>query len=118
MATNEEFKNFVLEQLENSQSGFEFSARKMFGEYCIYLCQSGKMPQALFLLCDNTLFVKQFSELKELCKDCDVGFAFEGAKQSYIVDFENLEFVRSLVQILAHILPEFKPKKRKKRLKA
>lgn len=51
MATSEEFKDFVLEQLarcaeENLEGEYAFSARKMFGEYCVYiadLCESHKI---------------------------------------------------------------------------
>lgn len=50
MATSAEFKDFVLEQCENCGSEFSFSARKMFGEYCIYLHDKGE-KKVLFLVC-------------------------------------------------------------------
>lgn len=42
MATSAEFKDFVLEQLEFSTSRYIFSARKMFGDYCIYVRDSNE----------------------------------------------------------------------------
>lgn len=43
MATSEGFKDFVLECLNEAECGGEFSflARKMFGEYCIYVIDKG-----------------------------------------------------------------------------
>lgn len=50
MASREEFKNFVLECLENANLNFVFSAKKMFGDYCIYV-HLGAKKEPLFLLC-------------------------------------------------------------------
>jgi len=57
MASNLNFVEFVLEQLENSKS---ISYRKMFGEYAIYY--HGKV---VALVCDNQLFVKITESGKE-----------------------------------------------------
>lgn len=77
MATSKEYKDCVLERLceymmdlsGDSKGGTEsytFSARKMFGEYCVYIQDSKSMqkPKALFLLCDECVFVKQYALLE------------------------------------------------------
>lgn len=110
MATSEEFKNFVLEQFELCESAYKFSARKMFGEYCIYLCEFNALPKPAFLICDETLFVKAHKELEELCKNCDKAPPFKGAKEWFIIDFENQEFLKELIELLAPILPQAKRK--------
>lgn len=121
MATSEGFKDFVLEHLEhtNAEFGgtFTFSARKMFGEYCIYVNDSG-VQKTLFLVCDEEIFVKKFAELSEFALQneahCSVGYPYEGAKEHYKVDIENTEFLSKLLQILVPLCPASKPKKHKK----
>lgn len=115
MPSSEGFKDFVLEQLKSCESGFSFSERKMFGEYCIYLHNGILPPRAAFLLCDDRLFVKKYDELLELCKECELGFAYEGAKEGYVLDVENMELLREVVMILDRILPPPKEKSKRKR---
>lgn len=96
MATSAEFKDFVLEQCQNCESGFSFSARKMFGEYCVYLHESGaKYP--LFLLCDEQVFVKKFQSLSTIIAASSVGVPFEKAKEWFIVDIDDLELLRRII---------------------
>ncbi len=121
MATSAEFKDFVLDCLERARSemrlNVRFGSRKMFGEYCIYAYDAGvkKVP---FLLCDEMVFVKKFETLAEFASQnagyFDTGFPFEGAREHYILDVENAEFLGEFLQILLPLLPEVKPKKRKK----
>jgi TfoX/Sxy family transcriptional regulator of competence genes len=50
MASDQNFVNFVIEQVKNAG---EITAKKMFGEYGIYA------NEKLFgLICDNKLFIK------------------------------------------------------------
>ncbi|WP_270977449.1 competence protein TfoX [Campylobacter helveticus] len=95
MATSEDFKNFVLECLENTNLGFEFSARKMFGDYCIYV-HLGAERKPLFLLCDERLFIKCYDTLKGILDEKDK--PFEKAKDWYVVDFENLTLLKEVVE--------------------
>lgn len=69
-----------------------FSARKMFGEYCIYI---DKKPA--FLICDDVFYIKQFPFLKELLKDNDLDTPFLKARQWYIVDVENTEILEKII---------------------
>jgi TfoX/Sxy family transcriptional regulator of competence genes len=50
MASNQDFVNFVLEQIKGTG---EISAKKMFGEYALY-----SDAKIFALICDDKLFVK------------------------------------------------------------
>lgn len=118
MATSESFKDFVLENLESAleDTPYRFSAKKMFGEYCIYVIDEGEsVPKPIFLLCDEILYVKQFEILKPLLESAPLGFPYTGAKESYILDVDSLETLREVVLTLAPTLPTPKPKKPKQR---
>ncbi|WP_300701978.1 hypothetical protein [uncultured Campylobacter sp.] len=47
MPSSTVFKDFVLEQLSLCTNAYHFSARKMFGEFCIYIHSNGE-KKALF----------------------------------------------------------------------
>lgn len=116
MPTSENFKDFVLENLKSAleDTAYHFSAKKMFGEYCIYVIDRGEgVPKPIFLLCDEILYVKQFEILKPLLESAPLGFPYTGAKESYILDVDSLETLREVVLTLAPTLP--KPKKPKQR---
>lgn len=117
MPTSESFKDFVLENLNSAleDTAYCFSAKKMFGEYCIYVIVGESVPKPIFLLCDEVLFVKQFEILKPLLESTPLGFPYAGAKESYILDVDSLETLREVVLILAPTLPTPKPKKPKQR---
>lgn len=118
MPTSENFKDFVLENLNSAleDTPYRFSAKKMFGEYCIYVLDRGEsVPKPIFLLCDEVLFVKQFEILKPLLESAPLGFPYAGAKESYILDVDSLETLRGVVLTLAPTLPTPKPKKPKQR---
>lgn len=122
MATGENFKDFVLEMLHNALEGepYRFSAKKMFGEYCIYVLDSSDsapMPKPIFLLCDEILYVKQHKILKPILESAPKGFPYSGAKESYILDVDSPQTLREVVLILAPTLPTPKPKKAKEKTK-
>lgn len=120
MATSEGFKDFVLENCERANAefslNFTFSARKMFGEYCVYVNDKGVL-KALFLLCDESVFVKKLAELAEFvaqnAERFETGYPYDGAKEHFIIDTENAEFLGALLEILVPLLPVPKPKKPK-----
>ena len=117
MATSKEYKDYVLERLqecgaelrEDSKGGAEsytFSARKMFGEYCIYIQDSKTMqkPKALFLLCDECVFVKQYKILESLLAHSQKAKPYPGAKEWYIIDIDSKELLQEIITTLAPIL--------------
>lgn len=117
MATSKEYKDYVLERLceymtdlsKDSKGGVEsytVSARKMFGEYCIYIQDSKSMqkPKALFLLCDECVFVKQYKLLESLLAHSQKAKPYPGAKEWYMIDIDSKEVLQEIITILAPIL--------------
>ncbi len=104
MATTINFINYVCEQLEGIG---DISYKKMFGEYMVYLNN-----KPVIIVCDNIAFVKKLECIKELMKDADVGFPYNGAKEHYILDIDNAEFSKEVVIEIEKVTPI--PKSRKK----
>lgn len=115
MPTSESFKDFVLENLKSAleDTPYHFSAKKMFGEYCIYVIVGESVPKPIFSLCDEVLFVKKFGILKPLLESAPLGFPYAGAKESYILDVDSLETLKEVVLTLAPTLPKSKKPKNK-----
>lgn len=108
MATSENYISYVCEQLKLCG---EIKAKKMFGEYMIYLKEK---PVAI--VCDNTFYVKKLKEIEDLCKNLEVGCPYNGAKEHYILDIDDGELVRMIIGRLFDVLPM--PKARKKNSKS
>jgi DNA transformation protein len=72
MATSQSTIDFLLDQL--AEQG-HFSARKMFGEYCLYL--SGA---PVGLVCDNQLFLRDDAGLRALMREVVLGEPYPSAK--------------------------------------
>jgi TfoX/Sxy family transcriptional regulator of competence genes len=110
MATSQDTIDFILDQLSSLPRA---AARKMFGEYALYVGDS-----VAALVCDDTLFVKITPEGKDFVGvRYQEGFAYPGAKASMQIESEYLEDREWLVELLsitAEHLPPPKPKKKKK----
>jgi TfoX/Sxy family transcriptional regulator of competence genes len=100
----------VDELLERVRTLGEVTAKKMFGEYCLYL--SGK-PVAL--ICDDTLYVKITEDGRELVPDAPLGHPYPGAKVHLAFTPETWPQapLTELLQLTYDTLPSPKPKKRK-----
>lgn len=107
MGTTREYIQFVLEQLGEIDG---VTYKKMFGEYLVYA--QGK---PVLLVCDNCVMVKKLPELADALRDAPVGFPYEGAKVHYIVDIENRELVRAVIDILVRVTPAPKRKSKQQR---
>jgi TfoX/Sxy family transcriptional regulator of competence genes len=109
MASNKEFVDFVLDQIENAG---EITARKMFGEYGVY--SDGKI---FGLICDNKLFIKPTDAGRAFIQQVVEAPAYPGAKPSFLIEdkIEDREWLSELIRISVRELPETKPKKKKKR---
>lgn len=103
MATTKEFVEYVCEQIEDS---WEIRYRKMFGEYMVYV-----NDKPILLICDDTVYVKELEDVKALMKDALVAIPYKGAKEHYILDIENRDFSKKIVEILEKITPLSKNKK-------
>ena len=105
MATSPEYIEFVCEQLRGTGL---VRYKKMFGEYMAYV-----NDKPIILVCDDTAYVKMLPELAERMRDASTGVPYNGAKEHYILDMENLPLVREVVTVLEAITPLPKPRKKK-----
>ncbi len=103
MATSLEYIQFVCEQIHGN---YAVRYKKMFGEYMVYV-----NDKPILLVCDNTVYVKKLKEINELMQNADSGLPYNGAKEHYILDIEDVELTASVVEILEKITPL--PKKKK-----
>lgn len=78
-----------------------FSAKKMFGEYAVYL--DGKV---VALVCDDRLFVKVHPTTAELAADCELAPPYPGAKDHYLLDEGMWASRRDLPQLLVKLAKE------------
>ncbi len=107
MASDQNFVDFVLEQIKNAG---EITAKKMFGEYGVYA--DGKI---FGLICDNKLFVKPTVSGREFIGNVVEAPPYEGAKPSFLIEdkIEDSEWISELVRISLKELTAPKPKKKK-----
>lgn len=104
MACSTEFIEFVCDVL--SPLG-EVRSRKMMGDYIIYV--NGKN---VITACDNTAFVKKLPGIADLMADAESGYPYEGAKEAYILDFQDTQKVMRVIKTLWEDLPFPKSKKK------
>ncbi len=107
MATTVDYIEFVCDQIRGLEN---VRHKKMFGEYMVYV-----NDKPILLVCDNTVYIKKISELEDLMVNSETGNPYNGAKEHYILDIEDIELVESVVKILEGVTPL--PKPRKKRTK-
>jgi len=108
MASDQEFVDFVIDQIENAGV---IMARKMFGEYGIY--SDGKI---FGLICDNKLFIKPTKAGRDFIGDVVEAPAYPGAKPSFLIEdkIDDRAWLSELVRVSVEELPMPKPKKPKK----
>jgi TfoX/Sxy family transcriptional regulator of competence genes len=108
MASNQNFVDFIIEQIEGAG---EITAKKMFGEYGIY--SNGKI---FGLICDNKLFIKPTNAGKEFIGDVIEAPPYPGAKPSFLIEekIEDKQWLSELVRISVKELPFQKIKNKKK----
>lgn len=107
MASDQNFVDFVIEQIKNAG---EITAKKMFGEYGIYA--DGKL---FGLICDNKLFIKPTISGREFIGIVVEASPYEGAKPSFLVEekIEDSDWLSELIRISLKELPTPKQKKKK-----
>ncbi len=105
MASTPDFVEYVCARA--AKAG-DVRSRRMFGEYMVYV-----NDRPVFLVCDNTVYVKKLGCVEQLLSQAPSGVPYEGAKEHYIVDINNEQLVVEAASILARELPLPKPRKRK-----
>ncbi len=107
MATDQEFVDFLADQMEGAG---DISFKKMFGEYALYC--DGKV---VALVCDNQLFVKPTPGGRAHIGDPVEAPPYPGAKPHFLIEdaFEDREWIAALIRLTARELPPPKPKAKK-----
>lgn len=105
MSTTVDYIEFVCDQIRGTG---DIRYKKMFGEYMLYV-----NDKPVLLVCDNTVFVKKLDAIADIIGDAEYGFPYKGAKEHYILDIEDQEVSREIVEILEQVVPVPKPKKKK-----
>jgi TfoX/Sxy family transcriptional regulator of competence genes len=108
MASDQEFVNFIVDQIEDAG---KITFRKMFGEFAIYC--DGKV---IALICDNRLFVKPTHSGRAYINHVNETPPYPGAKNYFLIGdkFEDREWISELIKITADELPPPKPKNKNK----
>ena len=108
MASDQKFVDFVVEQIEYSG---DIAVKKMFGEYALYV--DGKI---FALICDNKLFIKPIEASLNYIGNPTEAPPYPGSKNYYLIEekLEDRDWLSGLVKIMAPVLPEPKPRKKKK----
>ena len=109
MATSKEYIDYVLECLSHIEG---ISARKMFGDYGLYM-----FNRVMGFVCDDQVFLKMLpGSTRVLGEDAPTGEAYHGSKPYYIIqDLEDDEKLALLFRALYEDVPEPKPKKPRSR---
>jgi len=108
MATTIDFIDYIYEQIEGVGT---LRHRKMFGEYMVYI-----NDKPILLVCDNTVYVKKLSCIVEKMINSEVGIPYKGAKEHYMLDIDESDFSKEIINILESVtdLPKRKKNLHKK----
>lgn len=104
MATSKEYIEFVCEQIYRYGT---VTYRKMFGDYMAYLNE-----KPILLVCDNTVYIKEFPELDGIMSEAERGIPYDGAKERYILDIEDRDLLDEVIPILERLTEIPKKKNR------
>lgn len=105
MATTSEYMEYVRERIGGLG---DIRTKKMFGEYLVYINE-----KPILLVCDNTVFVKKHEAIAEKMSDADPGFPYDGAKEHWVLDMDDMESSHEIIRILESVTPLPRPKKKK-----
>ena len=97
MATTVDFIEYVCEQIAGVGAT---RYRKMFGEYLVYV-----NDKPILLVCDNTVFVKKLDLIADKMKNAACGSPYQGAKEHYVLDIDDGEFSKEIVELLEPVTP-------------
>lgn len=105
MATSLDYIEYVCEQIRGIGN---VRYKKMFGEYMVYV-----NDKPVILVCDNTAYVQQLDCIADQMQGAEKGIPYQGAKERYILDIEQVALSREIVSILETVTPLPKPRKKK-----
>ena len=87
MATTKDYRDYVLEQLSPIE---DITCKGMMGEFLLYY--KGVLFGGLY---DNRFLVKKTKSLSSL--DLCTAIPYEGAKEMYEIDFENVDETKGII---------------------
>ena len=106
MATSQSTMDYLLDQL--AQGGGACSARKMFGEYCLYY-----QGRPVGLVCNEQLYLKNTETGRALMPHPAEGAPFPGARPHLLLcadDWDDHHWLHQIVRATLDALPPPKPK--------
>jgi TfoX/Sxy family transcriptional regulator of competence genes len=109
VASDPKTVEFILDQL--NAAGAEVTAKKMFGEYGLYL--DGKM---VAMVCDDQLLVKPTTDGRAFTGPIEEAPPYPHAKPCLLIDgdrWDDGDWLGALFRISAAALPAPKPKRAK-----
>lgn len=107
MASSTDFVQYITDQCSGAG---EITTKKMFGDYGVYC--NGKI---IGLICDDCFYLKPTDAGRALLRTVDMRPPYEGAKDYfYIADIDDHDYLATLISETYKVLPEPKPKKKKK----
>ena len=107
MASSIDFVQYITDQCSGAG---EITTKKMFGDYGVYC--NGKI---IGLICDDCFYLKPTDAGRALLRTIDLRPPYEGAKDYfYIADVDDHDYLATLISETYKVLPEAKPKKKKK----
>ncbi len=109
MATQQRTIDYLMEQVTSAGA---VSAKRMFGEYCVYV--DGKMIGSV---CDDQLFVKPTVSGRAQAEPVSDAPPYPGAKPQMLIAadrWDNAEWLGELLRVTAAELPTPKPRKLKR----
>lgn len=105
MATSLDFIEYVCDQIQGVGNT---RYKKMFGEYMVYI-----NDKPILLVCENIVYVKQVPCLADTMETAERGIPYKGAKEHYILDIDDGDLSKEIINILEPITPLPKPRKKK-----
>lgn len=78
----------------------------MMGDYVIYV-----NDKCVITACDNIAYVKKMPCIAELMTDAECGFPYDGAKEAYILDFQDRYKTLKVIETIWEALPLPKSKR-------
>lgn len=101
MPSSKEYRDFILEQLSDSD---DITCRAMMGEYIIYY--RGKIIGGIY---DDRFLVKPVKSAAAMMPEAEMVLPYEGAKKMLLVDdVDNKEFLKELLEAMYPELPATK----------
>ena len=97
MSSSLDFVNYVCEQLEGVGA---IRARKMFGEYMVYV-----NDKPVVMVCDDTVFMKMLPCLSELLGERPTAPPYQGAKDHYVLDPDDRDTLRRAAELAEEVTP-------------